>query len=37
MVPDGMWMAIGLVVDRLLQTGVFGEKKCAVHPESAMA
>jgi len=37
MVMDGVWMATGSVVNCLLQTGVFGEKKCAVHLELAMA
>jgi len=36
MVLDGVWMATGLVVTHLLQTGVFCEKKCAVQPELAM-
>jgi len=35
--PDGVWMLSGSVVGHLLHTGVVGEKKCAVHPESAMA
>ena len=36
-VLDGVWMATGSVVGRLLQTGVVVLKKCAVQPESAMA
>ena len=35
--PDGVWMASGSAVGRLLQTGVVLEKKWAVHPESAIA
>jgi len=35
--PDGVWMATGADVGRLLQTGVVLEKKWAVQPESAMA
>jgi len=37
MVPDGVWMARGDDIGRLLQTGVVLEKKWAVQPESAMA
>ncbi len=36
-VPDGVWIATGLEVGRLLQTGVLVLKKCAVQPELAMA
>jgi len=35
--PDGVWMVNGVLVCRLLHTGVVGEKKWAVQPESAMA
>ena len=35
--PEGVCTAIGVLVVRLLHTGVEGEKKCEVHPESAMA
>jgi len=37
MAPDGVWMAMGTSVVRLLQTGVLSVKKCAVQPESAIA
>ncbi len=37
MTPDGVWMAMGSLVARLLQTGVLSVKKWAVQPESAMA
>jgi len=33
MVLDGVWMAMGSVVGRLLQTGVDREKKWDVQPE----
>jgi len=37
MALDGMWMVSRVLVGHLLHTGVVGEKKCVVHPESAMA
>ena len=37
MAPEGVWMAMGSLAVRLLQTGVVDEKKWDVQPESAMA
>jgi len=37
MAPEGVWMAMGSAVGHLLHTGVDGEKKWVVQPESAMA